>query len=456
MPAPAAPPAAPAKPAGVTIVESAPPKPPPAPTTSINVSQMPTQGDPTSTPPKRGSAMQRMTEALRAKATPKDSAAETASPAQKSPVTTPTKSQATPTTDEGAPAEIAPSSVSEAEAEPGEQTAPPQATDPNAKPIQGDKPKASPWKLVDQYKSQNAALQKEIADLRSQITPETDRKSLQERIEKAEKSYKELADEIRYVNYEKSPEFADQFHKPYEAAFRRALEDLSEVAVKDEATGVDRRLSGDDLAQIAFMSFAQAKEVTNRLFPDFANDIMSARKDIRQAWEKRQTALKEWREKGSEREQQAIEQYQRTRQEVEAQIRQTWEKANAEVAANEHHGIYFKPVEGDEEWNKRLAKGFELVDASYAENPANPQLTPEQRAQVVRRHAAVRARAAGWGALRYRNQKLNERIAELEKELSAFKSTTPATTGTESAPDEAPTSGRAMDRLAESLRKLAH
>lgn len=445
----APPPSASQKPAGVTIIDTPPPKPPPAPTSTIRVSEMPSTAAP-ATPPKKGSAMQRMREALQATADKKVSA--------QSPSPGPIKAPEPPASTVSEPSTLEEGESPRQPESPSSQTDQPEPShEPAAEPAtKGEKPKASPWKLVDQYKSQNANLQKEIADLRAKITPETDRKTLMERAEKAESLAKQLSDEIRYHNYEKSPEFSEQFHAPYEAAFRRALEDLSEVSVTDEATGLVRKMTGDDLAQLAFMNFAQAKEVAKRLFPDFENDIMSARKEIRSLWEKRQAALKDWKEKGSQREQQQIEQRQKMVEEVGGFIRQTWEKANADVLADEKIGTFFKPVDGDDEWNGRLQKGFELVDRSYAENPANPELTPQQRADAVKRHAAVRARAAGWGALRYRNEQLQQKISALEKELEEYKSTTPATTGSETAPPASTAPGTAMDRMRAELRKMAH
>ena len=57
------------------------------------------------------------------------------------------------------------------------------------------------------------------------------------------------------------------------------------------------------------------------------------------------------------------------------------------------------------------------------------RLSPEEREKIVKRHAAVRARAAGWGALRYENESLKGKVAELEKALSEYKATEPGSAG---------------------------
>jgi hypothetical protein len=122
--------------------------------------------------------------------------------------------------------------------------------------------------------------------------------------------------------------------------------------------------------------------------------------------------------------------------------------------ADEKNGPFFKPVEGDEHWNQRLAKGFELVDRAFAENPLDPNLTSEQRAAVVRRHAAVRNRAAAFGPLKYKVSQLETKVAELTKELEQFKGSTP-TVGDRRAATGIGQPASAREEVFGGLRKLA-
>jgi hypothetical protein len=80
------------------------------------------------------------------------------------------------------------------------------------------KKKVSPWKVADEYKEKATkaelraiAAEKELEAIRQGSYP----KEVTERLTKAEARAKELEDEIRFVSYEKSPEFKEKFHDPY-------------------------------------------------------------------------------------------------------------------------------------------------------------------------------------------------------------------------------------------------
>jgi hypothetical protein len=139
--------------------------------------------------------------------------------------------------------------------------------------------------------------------------------------------------------------------------------------------------------------------------------------------------------------------------EIAKTIKETWDKVNEEFLKDETYGPVFRPLEGDQEGNTRLAKGYELVDRAFSENPNNPQLTPEERAKIIRRHAAVRNRAASWGRLHANYVKATTEIEALKKELSQYKGSVPGTGGRQPATTSAPSSAR--EEVFGALRKLA-
>ena len=73
---------------------------------------------------------------------------------------------------------------------------------------------------------------------------------------------------------------------------------------------------------------------------------------------------------------------------------------------------------------------------------------------IVRRHAAVRNRAAAFGRLTYQNQQAKTRIADLEKQLAEYKGSEPPAGGSLPAKSNAakPTG---MSRIREGLQKIA-
>lgn len=432
-----------APPSKVNIVDAGPPKPPPAPTRTIRVSEMSSPGGAPAIDkgpayelaPKPG--MSRLQTDLRKKA----GVAEETPPVTKPP----TK-----------PAEAPPTETVEEPAAPPSEVPPPATETKPAATKPGEKPgKPNPWKLVEEYKTKATTLEKELLDVRSRVTPETDRKAFQEQVTRFEARVKELEDEIRYVNFEKHPDFIKDFQKPYERAWEVATKELSEIAITDPQTRQVRAATADDLTALVYMPLGQAREAANQVFGYFADDIMSHRKEIRALLEKKQNALKDAKENGGAREKAQRESHERAMGELNKSITTTWEKVNAAALEDPKYGSYFKPKEGDQEWNQRLSKGFQMTDQAFSENPSDPRLTPEQRASAIKRHAAVRNRAASWGAVRFWGEQGWARVAELEKELAEFKSTTPPADGGLPGSGEAAPTGSAMDRMKAELRKRA-
>ena len=432
-------PAAEAPPAGVTIVDTGPPKPPPAPTQTIRVSQMPPPVDP-SAPVSRTPGMDRLRADL----------AKKAKPSSFEPQETPT-APAAPAPPASPPEDLAPEGASpdpEAPSPATDQPTPPAVTDKD----KGKKP--SPWKLMDEFKARAAALEKELLETKSKLLPEADREAMTKRLTEAEQRAKQFEEEIRFVNYEKHPEYIEKYQKPYEQAWQRAMSELSELHI-DDGKGGKRAVVPDDLFQLTAMPLEQAREVAEQAFGAFADDVMGYRKEIKNLFAAKQQALKDAKEKGAEREKLMTEQQAQQKQALSKFNKETWDKVNAGLLSDEKIGVYFKPKEGNKEWNERLAKGSELVARAFNERPDDPNLTPEERASIIKRHAAVWNRAASWGALRHENETLMTALAEMKKELDAYKGSQPPTGGTIPATTTPAQGGTAMERMLNELRRRA-
>jgi hypothetical protein len=309
--------------------------------------------------------------------------------------------------------------------------APGVAPDPKAPLTPGDNKKQSPWKLVTEYKELYTSAEQRALDLQKELDAIKGGqfpKDVQDRISKSESRTQELEDEIRYVNYEKSTEFKQKYQEPYEKAWKRAMDELGELTIQNEGAP-PRQVTSQDMLDIVNLPLGKARELANSLYGDFANDVMQHRKEIRSLYDQRVTALEEAKKTGAEREGKLKEQHQKVFGEITDHIKTEWGKAQEEALSDEKNGKYFKPVEGDDEWNTHLQKGFEFADSAMSENPLNPDLTPEQRAKIVRKHAAMRNRAAAYGPMKYKLGALETKVAELEKELSQFKSSQPRTGG---------------------------
>lgn len=443
-------PPAPAAPPPAVIVPAPPSKPLPPPTTTINVSSLP-KPDAPSKPPVPGSARARMREELSRAAgiePPKPSPAPAAKP--DSP-----PEQARTELGEEIQGREADTGVPQAPKSPP--PAAPDTTTPGAASSAPTTPaeqrKLSPWKLVDQFKEKALKAEARALELEKQVIPEPERKATTEKLAKYEQRIKELEEVVRFTDYRKSEEFQVKYQKPYESAVQRAMQELGELTIGQGENA--RPVNANDLFELVALPLPKAKELASQVFGDFASDVMFHRKEIKALFEAQNQALQEAQKNGAQREEEARQKMAQSREALTSEIKSTWNKIHADLLADEKVGVYFKPREGDQDWNERLTKGFELVDGAFEQNAADPKLTPEQRAAVIRRHAAVRNRAAGWGPLRFENGKLKAEIEALKQELGQFKASTPATGGQQPGTASA-TPPRAKDAMFAALQKLAH
>lgn len=428
--------APPAAPAGVTIVEGNTPGLPSASPREIKVSEMSRSPQPERKPkaapaaapateppkpveapaPKSKSAKDKMIDNLRGKA--KDNAG---NPIQQEP-----EPAAAPP--EGAPA-----------AEPA-----PAAADPK-------KDKPNPWKLKEEWENRAKTAEQKLVDAEKRAIPEATWKDTQEQLKKAQDRLKELEGEIRYVDYTKSEEFKTKYQQPYEQAWGRAMNELGELTV-DDGNGTQRALQAADILDLVNLPLPKAKALADEKFGAFASDVMAHRKEIRKLYDEQSAALDQAKKDATttmqQREQQANEQ----RQKMSTEIMTEWKTANDQVAADPKYGRYFVPTDGDPEGNQRLAKGFELVDRAFTENQMDPKLTPQQRRDVIRRHSAVRNRAAAFGRLVHWKNSLESQVKALTEELAQYKGSEPGAGGrVDKTEPAAPTT--AMGRMQAELRK---
>ncbi len=292
----------------------------------------------------------------------------------------------------------------------------------------GDPKKVSPWKLVDQFKQRALAAEQRALELEKQVLPEHDRTQMSERLTKAEQRAKELDEEIRYVNYTKSSEFREKYEQPFQRAVGSAIKELNGMTFQDDK-GASRQFDVNVLMELVNMSLPQARQLSNSLFGDLANDVMSHRNEIRKNLDEQANAIETAKKTGIERDSQRQEQMKSFFQQVGSEAKQYWEGFNQEVQKHPEHGEFVKPKEGNEEWNAALEKGFEMAKKAFAVNVTDHRLTPEQRKDAVKLQSALYNKAAAYGPMRLEIKNLRKALSERETELGKYKSTTPAAGG---------------------------
>ena len=411
---------------------SSPPVQTAAPATEIHVTPT-TVADkgPAQPPPRKESAMARAFADLRKKAGVE-------------PETPPAAAKKTPVVEEETPAETP-------ETTPAETTETTPATPADDK----GKKKVSPWKLVDEHKAARLKAETELSELRKTMAPPEKVKEYQEKLTTYEKRAKELEDQLAFIDYSKSKDFNEKYQKPYDDAWAKWMGELGELMVTD-AAGNERALAPTDLLELVNLPLQKAREQAEATFGNFANDVMAARKEIRGLFESQQKALSEAQKSGAERIKQLQAQQQEQQESARNEIRNLWTESNKAATEDPNYGKHFKPIEGDEEGNTRLKKGYEMADEAFRVNPNAPGLTAENRAEVVRLHAAIRNRAAGFGRLAYQNAQLEAKLTALTKELNRYKNAEPGAGETRPAGEPAGGGGSAMERALAELRKRAH
>lgn len=318
-----------------------------------------------------------------------------------------------------------------------------------------DGKKIGGWKVAEYWRKQHKEVSAQLADAHSRIIPEADAKKLQEELKLTKGQAERLEQIVKFKDYQQSSEFQEKYWKPYQSAWTRALSELSEIPVTD-SSGQARQMKAEDLMNIVNMPLAQARQVAEAAFGPFAGDVMTHRKEIRTLFDQQAAALKEAEKNGVEHSKKMQDQFKEAMTKLTTHVNETYKAANEAIASDPKYGPLLKAEDTDAEAKGLLEKGFAFADKALAESPMNPNLSPEQRADIIRRHAALRNRAAAFPRLmRDRSQHL-AKIAELEKELQQYKGSTPPTGGEPrgtASPSGAPMSAR--ERLMADLQKLA-
>ena len=89
-------------------------------------------------------------------------------------------------------------------------------------------------------------------------------------------------------------------------------------------------------------------------------------------------------------------------------------------------------------------------------NPLNPNLTPEQRLEAVRKQTALWHRAAAFGRLTHQNQKLQSELAALKAKLKEFESVEPGKGEGDRAPSAGEGRSSAWAAIRADLERRAH
>lgn len=281
----------------------------------------------------------------------------------------------------------------------------------------GDPDPAAKFQLAHDLRKEYRKLHKvaqdkdaKIAELTARLNGSPVNNAVLEENKAIKKRLEEVESELRYLDYTKSAEFKEKFEKPYQDAYDDAVEEIKELRVNLD-DGNTRPATAQDFQRILQADNQDVRALANQMFGDAAGDVLAARRKLIELNRNANRESKRFREEASERERKKAIQ---AAEEKEG-MRRMWDAAIQTVA--EKYPEYFKPIEGDEDYNKELAAGYAVVDRAH-----DPALPTEER---IARLAALRHRAAAFRAQVFINKRLKSRVAELEEVVKGYEESAP-------------------------------
>jgi hypothetical protein len=271
-------------------------------------------------------------------------------------------------------------------------------------------------------KEELANTRKELESLKTGGKPiqDDERKTYSQEIEKLKSQLEEVNTSLKSVAYEQSTEYKEKYEQPFVDAWNEGVQMVSELNVQDQ-DGNARKGTPDDFAAIMRIpDNEQAATLAQELFGQNAFYVLAQRRDIQKLHFQRVKAIEQFRSTLSEREKALAEQNKKQAEEREQHRMQAvtlFKKYNAE--ATEKYPQFFAPIDGDEEGNDLLARGYRDADLAFS---GSPDLPLEKR---VRLHSAIRNRAAAFSRLVHQLKGKDAEIESLKAELEEIRGSTP-------------------------------
>lgn len=353
-----------------------------------------------------------------------------AAPAQPQASSKPTEAKSPPQ-----PAQAAPPAAPKAEEEGDLPKSPMRAQEPVKPAQQTARQKAEDFKTnkelreaynkvvaeAESYTSEIARVKAEIQAAKRAGADEASA-ALKQELEGLRKTKEEAENRIRYYDYRNSDEFKQKFQEPLNRAWRKAQQDVEGHSWEDER-GQQQKVSNDTLVQIVNLPTMQAAQLANKVFGPQASVVMAHRDRIRDLNEQAQEAETTWKTKGNE-----LAQVQSKQREQHMAMSEKIHDEHAAGLRKTAPELFERPTDPEEA--KFYDKGMALVEKAYRGKGFPDGMTQEQRhAETMRAMATVGMRSVAFGALLQRHYAQAAKMAELEKQIAAFKGSTPKADG---------------------------
>lgn len=264
---------------------------------------------------------------------------------------------------------------------------------------------------------ENQSKAEEDFSRKAKSSVESELKTKQERID-------ELETRVRFLDYTQSDEYKEKFEAPIRNAINRAAEDIDGMTVDSEDGERDATIQ--DVIALTRIPAGKAAVVAREMFGDAAIEIMNHRRQIMELDRNRNSALEEWKAKGSEQQQKD----QKDREQHQQQLVSMFE-SNVNGARKTYPDL-FAESDGDNDGNDMISKGNKLVAIAFSGQGLSEGMTEAERSEaIVKAQAQVAVRAAAFGRERLRFMAAQKEIESLKSQLKAFEKSEPPTGSTD-------------------------
>lgn len=274
---------------------------------------------------------------------------------------------------------------------------------------------------LTQARAEAAKWQKDFNDAKKAGYTEAESKYKAD-LETERKRSKELDDQVKYTAFERSSEFKEKYQKPISEAWTKTMDDLKGVKILDSnGSETEEVATPQHVVQLCHMSGIQAAKQAKAWFGDAATEVLAHRRAIIELNQKKDSAIKEWNEKGSEM---------TAAKEREEEGRQAEITKHFDSSLERFTGVIpgFKPPEDAEALNFYKA-GVATVAMALKGDGMPAGLTPQQQTQRrVEAQAKMAAKSIAYGPIAHENMKLKSQIQALETQLAGYKKSTPKPT----------------------------
>jgi chromosome segregation ATPase len=261
----------------------------------------------------------------------------------------------------------------------------------------------------------------------------TEVKGLTDRATAAEKRRDELEAHMQFLDFKRSAKFQKEYEQPYIDAYTRAVADFGQLEVRvpsgedpitHEPQFSHRKATADDLLYLANLDLSKMDEEAEEMFGRSAARVIRHVEKVRELSDAQNRALQEAQTKTGE----WFKTQQVNGRKAAEERHKLWTEYNQAIA--ERFPKMFKPLEGDNDGNTLLKKGFAEADRIFVPTPETAFKTSEERIQA---HARARNKIANHDRLVSQIRQLRKDLEERDKTIAGYEGSAPPVGGRASA-----------------------